>query len=264
MFKFGVEIEFNTRVSDSDVVDAMQRENIDAVSASRLGNGGDRWAVKYDGSIGAGWELVSPILYGADGLDQIRRVTRSLRHLDDARVSPACGLHVHLSGIDRFDLPMIKNIVRRYVNFEDTFDMMQPLSRRGNANRYCRSNLLGFSENPGEATALLWEKVQETRNVDNLVSLISPSRYVKVNLQSMPRHGTVEFRHHAGTVSGEKIVQWVKLLQGFGAVAANQKRLWHRPAETVEAPEQRVRKMLRGLPSDVASYVKQRIAALNR
>jgi hypothetical protein len=38
---------------------------------------------------------------------------------------------------------------------------------------------------------------------------IDKRRYVKLNFLAVAKYGTVEFRHHSGTVEAEKITQWV-------------------------------------------------------
>jgi hypothetical protein len=40
-------------------------------------------------------------------------------------------------------------------------------------------------------------------------------RYQKLNLESLERHGTIEFRQHSGTVDAEKAVNWVRLCTAF-------------------------------------------------
>ena len=52
-----------------------------------------------------------------------------------------------------------------------------------------------------------------------------PSRYHKLNLESLVRHGTVEFRQHSGTVDGEKMANWVMLVGGFVECAVSAKTI---------------------------------------
>jgi hypothetical protein len=46
------------------------------------------------------------------------------------------------------------------------------------------------------------------------------SRYLKLNLAAYRRHGTVEFRQHAGTTNATKIWHWVVLTQAMVEKAA--------------------------------------------
>jgi hypothetical protein len=76
----------------------------------------------------------------------------------------------------------LQQVVDIYNRAEKVIDSMLPPSRR--MNTYCRSNTV----------------TDATRD-----------RYAKVNLTSMYRHGTVEFRQHSGTIDCNKIKNWVLL-----------------------------------------------------
>lgn len=78
-------------------------------------------------------------------------------------------------------------------------------SRRADNNNYCKSTRRIFLENPAFTNA---------RTVLDLVHA-QCGRYYKLNLQSYTRHHTIEFRQHQGTVSAEKIGNWVRFLNGF-------------------------------------------------
>ena len=49
----------------------------------------------------------------------------------------------------------------------------------------------------------------------------SLDRYYKVNLQSLSRYGTIEFRQHNGTIDAEKILNWVSFCTQFVLASAN-------------------------------------------
>merc|ERR1719382_269330 len=50
-------------------------------------------------------------------------------------------------------------------------------------------------------------------------------RYFQLNLVSLVRHGTLEFRAHSATYSGERVARWVPFVTAFtdrfGTVAGN-------------------------------------------
>ena len=149
------------------------------------------WKMVDDASLrgGNGYELVSPKLYGENGLDQIRTVCRVLAE-QGARVNVTCGLHVHHDAAD-YKAKHFENVLRLYGRAESVLDSMMPKSRRENNNTYCRS-------------------------VDGIAGRIGYSRmgrYYKVNFESYQRHGTVEFRHHSGTIEADKIINWVLITQ---------------------------------------------------
>lgn len=146
------------------------------------------WKIVTDASIrGGGYELVSPILRGEEGLETIRRVAEVLNAMG-ATVNRSCGLHVH-HGADDLKPRHLYNLLRLYRRSEGVIDRMMPKSRRGNNNTYCKSMKL---------------MEEGTRPYD---------RYFKLNLQSLHVHGTVEFRQHSGTIDAEKIIRWVEITQ---------------------------------------------------
>lgn len=162
----------------------------------------NHWKIVTDASVRGGFEVVSPVLQGEEGLEAVRA---AITALDDAgaTVNRSCGLHVHFdaSGLTALEL---KNIVLRYASFERRIDRFMPPSRRDDSNTYCKS-LRTLAESPSFRNA---------RTIHDLVTA-QGSRYFKVNLQSYQRHGTVEFRQHSGTVNAPKAVSWVRFLASF-------------------------------------------------
>lgn len=260
--RFGVEIEFNTNASQGQVVDALRLQGLNAADCHRTGTVADAWAVKYDGSIGRGWEIVSPVM-SPDTLGQLNNVARAIAALKVAghtvRAGSSCGLHVHLSGFGEQNTDVLRNVVRRFCNFEDTFDLMQPASRRQNT--FCRSNLRQFGYG-ADAFRQMWERTGSCMNTDDIVRAASPTRYLKLNLQSLSRHGTVEFRQHSATVSAEKVLNWVEFLSAFVEVSASASRVWQRKPGPVAQPE-RFRKLMRGIPGNVMGYLTSRVMQQN-
>lgn len=261
MFKFGVEIEMHTSQSDSTIAEGLERAGVNATRSARTNNPETAWGVKYDGSVSNGWELVSPVLVGSDGLEQVKRVCNAISAIGDASVSRSTGLHVHLSGINDLEVGQVANIARRFVNFEDTMDLMHPASRRDNT--YCRSNMVAFGYDPVEASRKAWERSRNLSSIRDAVSIFNPNgRYYKLNLHSLLRHNTIEFRQHAGTISAEKILNWIAFVHGFSAVAVNQSRLYRRKAGEVNHVD-RFEKMMRGMSPAVRRFYRGRLVAIN-
>lgn len=161
----------------------------------------DYWKIVPDSSVRGGFEVVSPILKGESGLAAVEIAARAL---DDAgaTVNSSCGLHVHFDASD-LDITALKNILRRYADHETEIDAFMPRSRRGNENTYCLS-IREFVNRHLERCASVQELVTSQH-----------VRYFKVNLQSLTRHGTIEFRQHSGTVNAAAIVNWVRFLAAF-------------------------------------------------
>ena len=197
--KFGIEMEI-VGITRETAVAALQAVNINAVSEDYNHVTRRHWKIVSDSSVRGGFEVVSPILYGEAGVAEAEIVARAL---DDAgaTVNASCGLHVHFDAAD-LNVDAIKTILRRYAKFENEIDSFMPKSRRGNANRYCHSLNEHISA------------VDSANSINDLLRCYG-SRYYKINLESISRHGTIEFRQHSGTVNAAKIVNWVRFLAAF-------------------------------------------------
>jgi hypothetical protein len=199
--KFGIEIEaFGV---DRDVLrSALNARGIEC----RDGNRSDSlqtWKITSDGSIHGerAFELVSPILQGEAGLEQLKIVCEVLK-AKRAKINKTCGLHVHLDATN-FELNTWKKLYHNYATLEETIDSFMPNSRRANNNHFCKSMRITN-----------WEsKYKNARDLRHLQSSLGVnSRYFKLNSQSFWRHKSVEFRQSAGTIEFEKISNWVKFL----------------------------------------------------
>lgn len=198
--KFGIEIECKD-ASASAVIAALREVGIECVdntnaSYSTIHETAPTWKIVLDGSVQRGWEMVSPILSGEDGIAQVRKVARALAQCG-ANADNSCGLHVHVDARD-LSVQSIANVGRRYSRFETEIDAFMPRAR--NRNSYCGS--------------------MRNVNFDDIVRgglglLARTERYLKVNMSAYARHNTIEFRHHSGTTSGEKMENWIKFCTAF-------------------------------------------------
>ncbi|MDR0830810.1 MAG: amidoligase family protein [Prevotellaceae bacterium] len=164
------------------------------------------WKIVHDGSLtgNSTFELVSPILKGQAGLDEMMKVCRVLEKCG-AKVNKSCGTHVHINGAN-FTLDQWKRIYINYARLEKVIDGFMPESRRGNANTYCK----GFQQVMNFET-----KIKSATNVEEFNRILGNSRYWKVNPQSYSRHKTCEFRQHNGTTDFLKISTWVRFLSNL-------------------------------------------------
>ena len=96
----------------------------------------DHWKLVTDSSLSGNntFELVSPILHGEQGLEELEKVCWVL-DLCEAKVNDSCGLHVHMDAAE-FDLQTWKNLIITYKRLEGVIDGFMPRSRRNN--RYCK------------------------------------------------------------------------------------------------------------------------------
>lgn len=204
---------------DGDIIyncDFDTEEEEEAVrTAPRVG-----WKITDDGSIdnddGDPVELVSPVLKGIRGLREVAKVAQALKRAG-AQVNDSCGFHVHVGAGNLTGATFI-NLVKRYAAYESVMDSFMTANRRLNENEYCRS-LSGMLDRmnrlSGSSTPTQVANRFSHSDYDHRYGVSSGGRYYKVNLCSFLRHGTVEFRHHNGTMEAAKIVNWIVFCLSF-------------------------------------------------
>lgn len=220
--KFGVELEVVYHLSMRDLAAALRAAGITVAEVSYYGdahNARPTWKIVTDGSVSRGFEVVSPVLSGEEGLAEVARVCRALVEAG-ATVDRSTGLHVHFDAAD-LSATAIARFLGFYAKHEDSIDLLVAESRRSNANRYTKSLVSGggsisarVNEFLGQMRAVVADEARNGRAhaVDFLARRIfRGDRYFKVNVQSLFRHGTVEVRQHQGTVNATKGVAWVRL-----------------------------------------------------
>lgn len=146
-------------------------------------------------SITRGCEIVSPPLhYNAESIAAISEIFDALNKAR-AFVNHTCGLHVHVDASFIHDLKAYEqdeffvHIQKLYATHEKSFDSRMSYCRTKSVNKFCRSMI--------------------NRN-DTYPTLGIQGRYYKLNIQSFLRHGTLEFRHHHGTLDKNEVIEWVK------------------------------------------------------
>lgn len=160
----------------------------------------DHWKLVTDSSLHGNntFELVSPILHGEAGIDELEKVCWVL-DLCDVKVNDSCGLHIHMDAHD-FTMDTWCNLAVTYKRLEPVIDAFMPSSRRNN--RYCQP-LSGISE-----TA-----ISRAQTITELRRAFHNDRYHKVNLEAYARHCTVEFRQHGGSTNFTKMSAWIHFLE---------------------------------------------------
>ena len=201
--KFGIEIEAGdvpTHELESALNRAFAEAGLDMTAEQEGYNHITRthWKITSDASVEMRnpFEVVSPILQGQNGLDQLKVVCATLNELG-ARVNVSCGLHVHLNATD-LTVGEILSVYNRYADFGSQIDTVVSPSRRGEGARYVsKINKLTGS----------YKSKQRLAN--------ARGKYHKVNLVNVSERGTIEFRQHQGTTDFEKITNWLSFLQSF-------------------------------------------------
>jgi len=250
---YGIEIEISwgrngRKPSASALANALTRGGVPTMDAGYTHATMDTWKIVSDGSVTNGWELVSPILTGLNGKEQLRSAMRVVKSMG-AVTHRSCGIHVH-HGVRDFTAKQLANIANIYANNEGVIDQLVAPSRRGSANMYCKSMLLYSNHvNPAPLaevpfydwatqiprTDLPMVPYQSCNRGDRcqcddcgkksrLVAKLAPGgRYYKVNFHSYRRQGTVEFRQHQSSLNAIKIWDWVVFTQMIVSIAKNKR-----------------------------------------
>jgi hypothetical protein len=184
----------------------------------------DSWHFQEDASIvgRGGAELVSPILSGFEGLNQVYRALHLLCDLEKVRVDESCGFHVH-HGVDRetYGCEQLKELVRIVHPMEEEFYLLIPGDRQ-NAET-CRPLELpieafledcdGTCESQGCRVRRLWYSA-ENRYDPKADKRYDKTRYHGLNLHSYWYRSTIEFRYHSGVLANiHEAIQWITFTQ---------------------------------------------------
>lgn len=149
---------------------------------------------KPDGSVD-GMEFVSPILYGDEGLNEVRKICGHARRLD-WEIDSSCGLHLHVDLTDEDGQDCFK-LAYAYMHTYDFWTSFISDARK--RNYYCARHTYSDPD------------ILSYRDFNDWCTFASNgSRYDWVNWYAYLQHGTVELRHHTATLNGEKICNWIK------------------------------------------------------
>lgn len=216
--KFGVEIEF----FGANYVTVIEKLRAAGISVADF-NGYThkviaQWKVTTDCSVtgsntglSKGLELVSPILYGDEGLDELAKVYEVLNSCR-AKVDKSCGTHVHFD-INDFTVQNCKNFLNLYYNYQGVINYLVPQSRR--TNEYCKILTKGTLVDINK------DYVRSIRDI----AYTMDTRYMTVNLQSYVKYGTIEIRQHGGTTEFEKMEAWIILMYQLLDVAKQEEKV---------------------------------------
>lgn len=157
----------------------------------------NHWKIVTDSSLTGNntFELVSPILKGEAGLQELQKICWVLDYCD-VKVNDSCGLHIHMDAAD-FTIDTWRNLAITYRRLERVIDGFMPTSRRNNS--YCKP-LTSISE----------QRIQAAQTITELRQAFGTNRYYKLNLEAYARHRTVEFRQHSGTINFTKMENWIR------------------------------------------------------
>lgn len=203
--QFGVELECYN-VNRDTLRRKLTAAGINCNEANRGASNRAYWKITNDGSIRGinGFELVSPILQGEEGLSELMKVCKVLNDCK-AKVNRSCGTHVHINARN-FTLEQWKRLYINYARLESVIDGWMANTRRGNTNTYCK----GFSRVDNFES-----RINNASTLNGIATGILNGRYWKVNPQSYSVHNTCEFRQHSGTTNYVKLSAWVRFLSNL-------------------------------------------------
>ncbi|HOI55995.1 MAG TPA: amidoligase family protein [Phycisphaerae bacterium] len=191
------------------------------------------WNAQRDGSLQTslpnyeGVEIVSPVLRGRDGLEQIRQVTRLLEEMG-ARVSRACGVHVHIGSAsvagECFD--DVADWVRRLLNVTAQHEKAlygAAGTRSRERGTYCRSIRDAWGGKKGRLR-------QKIKAEDLRLEAAGISRYQSLNLVPLfGRNRTVEYRAFSGSINANKVCAWVQMTLALATLALSRNARFDAP-----------------------------------
>jgi len=194
--KFGIEIEVNDgKHTREEIAQAIRNKGVEAYEEGYNHCTRNYWKVITDSS--CGYEVVSPVLYGMEGLNELQRVCEALKEVG-CEVDVSCGLHVH-HDITDLSFEQVKNIYKIYYKHAEAIEQILPISRRLGARGYAKS-----------LDIHIMNLIEQARTIDELRYYLT-DRYWALNFTSYTKYGTIEFRQHSGTIEFEKMKNWVLL-----------------------------------------------------
>lgn len=198
MRKFGIELEFYLPPLKERVLAQTFKKNCRQIKIRKAGKkfGKNSWILQDDHSCGS--ELVSPILssFPKEDIQDICLVLKK----ENAVADVLCGFHVHV-GIEDFSFQQKKELFYNYQGIEYFLDRYMIQKRTKDNNGYCRT--------------LKGRELESARNMEEISEILDFDRGYKLNLLSYEEIGTVEFRHHFGTLNPSLIENWTNFCRAF-------------------------------------------------
>lgn len=190
---FGIEIEYSSKISRKELAKKLSKITGIEIEGSNhyFSSSGENWDIKYDGSVdGISAELVSPKLYGEEGVSELTKVLKGVSKVNEASIlstgeGVSCGIHVHHEAKDIIDAnEHMKEAFKRGL-FKIQGALYEICNSKRASNSYSRK--MGISQIKGGSLP---------RGKDGF---------------NFTRYGTLEFRMKEGTFDTESILRWVRI-----------------------------------------------------
>ena len=211
---FGIEIEC-IGLDCTQAFRALHNAGVSVVNAGYTHDVIREWKVVRDGSLNSrngACEVVSPILQGKQGIDEIRTVMSILRTAG-ASVDTSCGMHIHI-GVKHFSNIQLANIVRDHQMWNGAFDAFL-------ADRRTVANGSYLGKRNARSARELADDIRDASSQAELRSTVSNTRrYTNLNVASYAKYGTFENRQHQGSLNGMNAGAWIAFTQAFYELSA--------------------------------------------
>lgn len=211
--KFGIELEFNQKITPANLVKIVKETDpkrpVEYSGHYTQDYSNSYWHVKFDRSCGdikdqGGWEVASYVGKNYKDIECMELVTNALKGIG-AEVNSDCGLHIHAEAAD-FNEDQMGVLVAYWLKMEPVILEMVPKHRRNY--KYCKP---------------LTKKINTTTKFDNASNFwakVRPQgmgnteRRVTLNLCNYANHvngkSTIELRLPEGTNEGNEVKNWLK------------------------------------------------------
>ena len=156
-------------------------------------NGLDEWNIDYEDTLTdaeiSGIEVISPILTSKD-FSQVRSMCEVFRNI--VQVDNTCGLHVHVSMDQPFTVAQIKRFISYWLRIESQVISLPFYQKMGEQNcplspRVCPN------------------KLDNTTTFEEIIKAMNMVRRQVINLRSLRKYGTIEFRGFQSTLDPKQI-----------------------------------------------------------
>lgn len=169
------------------------------------------WKVVEDGSLRG--ESAEYVLKNPVAIEDLNKMFKSLRKAfeeaeSEIHESHRAGTHVHIN-VQDYTFVELYNFITVFILLEEGLLNLCPSSRRGN--HFCLR-----TKDAGYSLDRLW-KAAELADVNKLNT--EDIRYSAMNITSVFRHGSVEFRFLQSTEDFDTIKDWCKLFYHLGEFA---------------------------------------------
>ena len=226
---FGVEIEFlrPTNVSQQEIAETLTEGGVETIVESYNHQTRPYWKIVTDSSVWTGEssyegnnEIVSPILYGTEGLNQLNLILIGLNELG-CKVNKTCGIHIHHDVTDVVSeestgTKFLTNLVKFVAKFEHIIYKLVSPSRLDNRNYSIPVRKTFFSHG---LKYFLTEMKRDCKNryygSTTRYPVVQRYRACGLNLRNVWTRGAVEFRYHNGSLNFDKISTWIILTQAI-------------------------------------------------